>query len=291
MVSIKPVLCAAAIATFLSSPALADVSRESNQTTEVAWHNYKLHLKNFNPLTVHSTNDSDGEDELHSVSITLSSAEYEHNGQTYPVQFDRRTHTRQDLWGSQGRVANTAYLPVIRGTNVTLSNRGRQTPDDLWVVTKPTLARYNSQAPELFFTITIVSRELDCARQRVCRRGDTGTWTFRGSIPWGSDLQANYRETCSASNTFKLQYIDRTLSIIPPASLNNPWEKTPPLVNVSGSGPRLGIFNADICVTRDRRGSPRSQTPTPLRDRAGKVEQIPEKRRRVLRDLKRPQVP
>lgn len=277
--SIKPVLCAAAIATFLSSPALADVSRESLRPPQPGLV-YKIELLNLRPLSVKSVNDSDREDELHRVTVKLITNTFGSSGEILPQpQFDQRTYTRQNLWGSNGRVANVAYLPIRRGDSITLSNATSSDTSNLWVLGH---AR-GRPSRTMGFQIEITSRELDCAGTRVCRRGDTGTYTFVGLL--GSNIPT--ARTCTNTNTYKIQPVDGKMTLLnPPAarfgSVSNFFERT------SGDGPKLALFNADICVTTTW-GEESSSTSQKTFEKNIKVEPAPELRKRIGRELKRPQ--
>lgn len=281
-------LAACVIVSTITVVAQANESRESRHTTPSGPGNYVIQLLNYGELQSTLVGDEEGEGELRTVTVELSSAPYSFNGEEIPIQYDRRTFTRPYIWSSNGLQGNLSYLPIRHGHMVRLGNpRGPEPAGNLWLITRATYGRDHEVQQRIYFKVKVSARELDCAGKRVCRRGNTGHWYFDASLPVIWDPPAE----CGPSNTFKIEPIDGEISITSPEARfrarGHRYFGSEPDSRFQRYGPELRLFNAEICVTRSTR-EPWPQNPDRVfREQRDQADQIGRRNRnRIGSDLK-----
>lgn len=267
-----------AVATTLSTllPLNAKSVPESRHTLEFGEGVYNIQLIDIGDLLVAETGDPRSEGELHSVRIELMTR-MDH---PVPDQFDRRTYyTPPGLWKRGYANRNLTYLPINRGDWVSVGNNRApvQGPDNLWVHSIP-----RDRDNKLEVRITISARELDCTRDRVCRRGNSSSTSLYFLIPAPGPVPY----TCQSSNTWDILPIDGETSLAMPGVYNgggngnNSWG----LRMFESEGPNLHLQNAKLCITRSTR-EPWSAAQK-LREQADRAERMPRSSRSIVSGLR-----
>ncbi|MEM9494560.1 MAG: RICIN domain-containing protein [Pseudomonadota bacterium] len=240
----------APIALLLGGQAVAQTTA-SNQTLGSAEDVYRVEVRNLDSLLVMTTGDGNEEGELHSVSVKLQAGD----------QFDMHTTKSRHLMTHQGTRGGKGYLSVNPNDRVILS--GGPHDHDLWVHLKNESFEFRPTA-----TLTVTTRELDCARQRVCNRGGVAKFEFTFEIP---EFSSPPPTSCGDANTYELTHVN---GVVDARGLNT-WSKlmTGPYggaESLAAAGPRdatlLHPIEAEICIASTRSSS---ASPAPVRRPTG----------------------
>lgn len=188
------------------SPAMAR-EKVGNHTLGSASDVWRVELRNLESFEVLSSGDDDGVSELRSVTVTLRSPEGQSHyvTETNPYFRVSRTGTLSDA----SRRSRDNSVNVRVGDKLYLDNviRDREARPagythyyNLWLHTRERPAG-DIERSQIQFEIEIKTRELDCAGDRVCRRGSTGTTVYQVSLPVPEErsLTCNPRNTLWAS--------------------------------------------------------------------------------------------
>lgn len=180
----------AACAMLGASPVLAD-EQESNRTLRAGPDVWRIELHDADYLSVSRTGDSYKPGELRWITWRLISGDQYHHsklkGRELQVVGRRAEH-------------KGSYVSVRPGDSVSarvpIDAKGRQ----LWVHAQ----QFDSYAgsTQVSFELEIGARDLDCARNRVCRRGSTGRYRISVYV----DLPPVRSTKCIEGNTLRLGY-------------------------------------------------------------------------------------
>lgn len=149
----------------------------------------RVELVNFNEMRVFSTGERrNNTGELNKISAALEGVnEFEIN--TWTVAFDILNTTK-------GIGGNSGYIDISVGDQLELYDGNRTTDGIRPLKPNPWInARRGSR-----ITLNITTRELDCTRQRVCGRGNTGSIVYEMTIP---PVPSNLPSTCGPENSFR----------------------------------------------------------------------------------------
>ena len=280
----KSVLSMAAAFSAIALPqsANAEITRESNHTLEYGEGVYNIQLIDIGELKVAETGDPRSEGELRSVRVELR-----HWGRPYGTQSDSWTYTPPSIWKRGNANRNLTYLPIRTGDWVSMGHnrvpvRG---PENLWMHAR---ARDNTEDEGLwlYFQVMVSSRELDCTRDRVCRRGNSSQTGFMFRVPAPRSVPYD----CGDSNTWDILPIDGEVQVAMPGAVRV-WaqDRYGFRPRFESDGPNLHLYNAKLCITRSTR--------EPWGDEARRSEQLKrandvlERDRRRNRDRIRESIP
>lgn len=202
-------LLAAACAIAALSPLNAQ-DKTSNHTMASGEETWRIELRTLEHFLTMSAGDSDGVSELRNVTIKLSGP----NGQYHQVR-----EVNPFLQVNDGPRSLEAAIDIRIGDRVSLDRLSPEVRDtyDLWIHTRPSRLPGADQLM-LNFQITVLARELDCAGQRVCNRGSTGSLTYNVSLPVPS-----YRSNrCSAQNTYQISAVNGAQMNLQPRNARAP---------------------------------------------------------------------
>lgn len=170
---------AALLSALVFSPAQAR-EKVGNHTLGSAPDVWRVELRDLRTLKVLSSGDDDGVSELRSVTVRLSSPDGQshHFVETSPyfrVARDGRYENATSRSRNNSvnvRVGDTLFLDNI------IADRAERPADyshyyNLWLHTRQRTSG-DIERPQIQFDVAVETRELDCAGDRVCRRGSTG---------------------------------------------------------------------------------------------------------------------
>jgi len=253
------------MAALLSAAAQTASAQEKsgNHTLGSANDVWRIELRNLEKFLAMSVGDSDGVGELRHIKIGLSGPD----GQKHYV-----TEMNPFLQVNGGNRTTRNSINVRRGDRVSLDRldpaRGVTDTYNLWIHAKER-PQGDLGLTLLNFEITVAARELDCFRDRVCRRGSTGTITYFVSVPVPS--VRSYQ--CSAGNSYRILAVDGSqMRLVPMSSgRRNPRQNIEVRSENSGghtislgargrsSRMELAMQSGEICIasTTRRRRRPR----------------------------------
>lgn len=247
-------LCAAT--TLCVSSAAVGQETVANHTLGSGPNVYRVEVRNLHFLEVLEAGDSDGVGELHELGIQLQSFNPDLGHQSHRQEF---SGTQLYILNGGGIVSGRRNFPIRVGQRVYTTNDPRRNDvTQMWVhvYSNPNDAAYNSRLSNgrAIVTLSIEARELDCAGQRVCSRGNSGTVRVNFEIPEFTGPPSN---RCGPDNTFLLAPTDGELQItglsrttVFSNTNSHSWYLG---TNHKKGGPRLQPFNADICIASTTR--------------------------------------
>lgn len=248
----------------LCGPAMAE-TKSSNHTLTWGGDIWRIELRNIEKFRIVSSGDSDGVSELYTVNVSLRS-----QGDQYHTFEEKNPYFRLNNSGIVGDWANRSRdnkLNVRVGQYLFLDNiwrditppppRGYVHPYNLWVHSRQ-IDQGDLGPPELKFDLVVTTRELDCVRDRVCGRGNTGVATYTVSLP----IPAQRDFACNNNNTYRISGGYRLR--IQPMSAGRETRYATARYTGSKQGPSLraagvadaiymSIEGADICLASSTR--------------------------------------
>lgn len=163
---------------------------------------FRVHFMELDTFEVMQSGDPNSAGELTEVVVSIQFGN-RHHSYTVPVS---------SLYNqSTGQAGNSAYVKVVPGNLVTFEQRRTRQPANLWLDVKHNGASFPTSLSTTTVRLNIKTRELDCTRQRRCKRGNTGSWTLSVELP---DYDATPMFGCGASNTYDLARLDNEVRLI-----------------------------------------------------------------------------
>jgi hypothetical protein len=186
------------------APSAQAQERERNNNMRSGDGIWRIELRDLERFEAMSSGDDDGISEVHWVRIGLTGRE----GQNQTV-----TEKNPYLSINDGSRSSGNSLNVRQGDAFFLErfDDGQTDTYNMWVHTAE-LTGGDIEGPRLRFEIKVDARELDCAGDRVCRRGSTGTVTYQATIP----VPARRDNTCNAHNTYRITRTDDANMVLEP---------------------------------------------------------------------------
>ncbi len=206
----KLIFAAASTAIAFSPVPSAAQEKTSNHTLASGSDTWRIELRNLEQFLAMSVGDSDGISELRYIDISLSGPE----GQFHKVQ---EVNPFISINGGPRSLRNTIDVRIGDRVNLERLEPGTTNTYDLWIHAKER-TQGDLGPPVLNFEIKVAARELDCVRDRVCRRGSTGTITYFVSLP---KPQARYSE-CNAQNTYQISAVNGASMVLQPRNARAP---------------------------------------------------------------------
>ncbi len=187
----------------------------------------ELVVLEFEELIVLKDGDEGSQGELNSISVFMQTLE---EGDF----FQWRAPFLENLTGSF--VANNGYLGVDTGDIVRFLRPVGPSPDR-----QPYVRGVRGER----VSIQIVSRELDCIRRRVCRRGDTGEYSFSFDLYVPT---AALSDTCTEENIYHFALSDGVPRFETSAGVS--LSRAAPILGEFTGGTVVAPFKAVFCVRR-----------------------------------------
>ena len=199
----------------------------------------RVELRNLDQFRVLQTGDPNSSGELHKVEVVLESRNGFISGNEQYHSYE--TPSLQLLNTSTRKVGSNANLEINKDNWLSYGGR-RVAPGtrNLWVHAKDMsndVYSGGSPARNNDIAIRINARELDCKGQRVCNRGDTGSFIIHFPLPRFTSPPPT---SCGPSNTYRLTLVDDEIRLIGiNGSTTGSYKKT---------GPILQPRNGELCV-------------------------------------------
>lgn len=232
-----------AIAMLMTATAVIAGKGDSRHTLGSARDVARIEVRNMDQFEVMSVSDSDGTDELHSITARLTTR---FDIGSHREQFDTFEERSISLLNrTLGRLGNAAYVQIRKGD--LLGFGGREVAPEtrhLWVHTReyfPADRDSNSPNVRSKISIQIIARELDCSGTRVCRRGDTKSYYISFDFP---TLRGTPPANCTAAYTYKIGRLDDGLALFGPDG----GVVQAIASSVPGGGPAIRPINGEICI-------------------------------------------
>ena len=236
-----------AIAMLMAATAVMASKGDSRHTLGSARDVGRIELRNMDQFEVMGVSDSDGTDELHSIEVRLTTR-FEFGSER--EQFDTFQERSISLFNrTLGRLGNSSYVEIRKGD--LLGFGGREVAPDmrqLWAHTReyfPANDRSNSPGIRSKISVQIIARDLDCARTRVCGRGDTKVYYISFDFP---KLRGTPPTSCNAAYTYKIGRLDDGLALFGPDGGVVQVIQT----SIPGGGPAIRPINGEICIASTR---------------------------------------
>jgi len=195
MIDVKKLTLAGAALVMLGNPVSVKAQQQtSNHSMGSGNDVWRIELRNLENFLAMSVGDSDGVGELRSIKIGLSGPEGQNHFKTemnpfLQVNGGART-TNNSINVRMGDVVSLDRLDPARGINDTYN---------MWIHAKER-SQTGFGITTLNFEITVEARELDCFRDRVCRRGSTGTVTYFVTLP----VPTGTANRCKPDNSYRI---------------------------------------------------------------------------------------
>ncbi|MEP2987354.1 MAG: hypothetical protein ABJN65_12075 [Parasphingorhabdus sp.] len=167
-----------------------------NKTLGSASDVWRIEMRNLERFLAMTSGDSDGVSEVRSVKISLVGPDR---------QFHSVTEVNPFLSINGGPRSRDNSIDVRVGDRVFLERLepGKMDTYNMWIHAKER-PQGDLGDPVLNFEIKVATRELDCAGDRVCKRGSTGVITYYVSLPRPT---AKYNR-CNAQNTYRISAVN-----------------------------------------------------------------------------------
>lgn len=179
---------ATAVLAMLTGTPLFAEEKTSNHTLNGGNGVWRIELRDADQIVQIRAGDKKSKSEISRVTWRLSSGD----------QFHESKLTRADLDSATGANGRT-YVSVSNG-QILSADIPEIAPDtQLWLHARQQQV-FDGPAMAVEFRLEIKARDLDCAKRRKCRRGDTGTVTFGVELP----LPSVRSEQCSPQNSYRL---------------------------------------------------------------------------------------
>lgn len=249
MILLLGVLATASSAFAQGREALAH-GRQSNQTLGSASDVWRVELRDLERFLAMSSGDSDNISELQRLQISLES----------DGQFDNVTETNPFFSVNDGPRTTNNVIAVRTGDRLDLDRLSDRIRDNynLWVHVKERAA---AEFPaRLNFKIKVTARELDCRRDRVCNRSNTGVVTYHVDLP----LPSVRSQKCVPGNSFAITAVNGATMVLRPQSSGsgrnvrqvrhvNTGSSTGPKVARGTSGPHMAMQSGEVCIATTSR--------------------------------------
>ena len=260
MIALKQIVLAGAAFTMITTGVPAQAQEKSgNKTLGSADDVWRIELRNLEKFLAMSVGDSDGVGELRDIKIGLVGPD----GQNHYV-----TEMNPFLQVNEGSRTTKNSIGVRVGDRVSLDRldpaRGITDTYNLWIHAKERPQGDLGEAL-LNFEITVSARELDCAGDRVCGRGSTGTITYFASVP----VPRVRSNQCSTGNSYRISAVNGSQMRLEPMGAASSVRQSVDVrsensgghtisLGASGQGSRmeLAMQSGEICIastTRTRR--------------------------------------
>ena len=236
----------AAAALLALIPSAQAQERERNNNMRSGDGIWRIELRDLERFLAMSSGDSDGLSEVRWVRIGLKGRE---------GQYQSVTEVNPFLSINGGPRSRRNTIDVSLGDRVFLERLDDQTTNtyDMWVHTEQSTGG-DIDGPMLQFEITVATRELDCSRDRVCRRGSTGVVTYSVNMP----APTRRDNTCNAFNTYRITAVNGATMVLQPlnaapgrgrdVSVRHSYSGGDPVGYGSNSGVQLAMQSGRICA-------------------------------------------
>ena len=232
----------------------------------------RVELRNLDQFRVLQTGDPNSSGELHKVEVVLESRNGFVSGNEQYHSYE--TPSIQLLNTSTHKLGGTGNLEIHKDNWITYGGR-RVAPGtrNLWVHAKDMsndVYPGGNPARNNDIAIRINARELDCKGQRVCNRGDTGSFIIHFPLPRFTSPPPT---SCGPSNTYRLTLVDNEIRLIGiNGSTTGSYKKT---------GPILQPRNGEVCIASTvaprnvnlRKNIDRTKATTSKEQRNNKIQQ------------------
>ena len=220
--------------------------RERNNNMASGGDVWRIELRNLEHFLAMTSGDSDGVSEVSWVRISLKGRE---------GQYQTVTETNPFLSINGGPRSRNNSIDVRPGDRVFLERLDEDTTDtyNMWVHTQEVTGG-DIDGPMLRFEIEVATRELDCTRDRVCRRGSTGVVTYSVNMP----APTRRDNTCNAFNTYRITAVNGATMVLQPlnaapgrgrdVSVRHSYSGGDPVGYGSNSGVQLAMQSGRICA-------------------------------------------
>lgn len=241
-----------AIATTLmaGTSALAQ-EKQSSHTLGSGGDVWRIELRNMERFLAMSAGDDDGVSELRHIDVVLEGPDAQFHTVREANPFVSVNHRP----GSQ---RNTVDVGI--GDRVSLQRQGTTDNYHLWIHAKE--RAQGDLGPALInFNIKVAARELDCTRDRVCRRGSTGKINYFVSLP----VPAVRSYDCNVQNTYSISAVNGATMVLQPRNARAPTRSVTVRHETSAkhstkliaigqkSGLTLAMQNGEICLASTTR--------------------------------------
>lgn len=230
-------ICIGVLSALLVTPVLA--KQRDIHTLGSAPNVLRVELRNLDRFRVLQTGDPKSSGELHKVEVVLESRNGFVSGNEQYHSYE--TPSIQLLNTSTHKLGGTGNLEINKDNWITYG--GRQLAPgtrNLWVHAKDMsneVYSNGSPARNNDIAIRVNARELDCKGQRVCNRGDTGSFIIHFPLPRFTSPPPT---SCGPSNTYRLTLVDDEIRLIGiNGSTTGSYKKT---------GPMLQPRNGEVCI-------------------------------------------
>jgi len=163
----------------------------------------RMTLSGMNEFMVVKTGDPrNGTGELHTIKLHLT------NMNTLPQEseyFNYEWTSRFMLNRTRNKRGNSAYVSIHRRDIIIARNRH---PVPIWIYVRP----------GDHVRLEVLARELDCARHRVCGRGDSSLYVIDMRVPY---FTGGLPSSCRAENRWTLRNVDGKWTF----GLARPWDR------------------------------------------------------------------
>ena len=213
---------------------------------------WRIELRDLEHFLAMSSGDSDGVSELQRLSIKLSG-----DGN----QYDAVTETNPFFRVSGGPRTTNNVIDVQTGARLKLDRLDDNIRDNynLWIHVKE---RPGGEFPATVnFQIEVKARELDCIRDRACRRNDTGIVTYHVNL----DIPSTKSLSCIPANSYRIRAVNgATMTLRPKETRSGRNVRQVRHVNSGTSngagsargavrGPHMAMQSGDICIASTSR--------------------------------------
>lgn len=179
----------------IAMPAHAQ-EKSGNKTLGSATDVWRVELRNLERFLAMTSGDSDGVSEVRDVKISLLGPDRQYHSVTEVNPF---------LSINGGPRSRGNSLDVRVGDRVFLERLepGKTDTYNMWIHVKER-PQGDLGVSLLNFEVKVATRELDCARDRVCRRGSTGVMTYYVSLP----VPRERSNRCNNQNSYRITAVD-----------------------------------------------------------------------------------
>lgn len=236
-----------AFAMLMTATAVIAGKGDSRHTLGSARDVGRIEVRNMDQFEVMGVSDSDGTDELHSITVRLTTRFDIGSDREQFDTFEERSISL--LNRTLGRLGNAAYVQIRKGD--LLGFGGREVAPEarqLWAHAREYFpANRGSNRPDMRskISIQIIARDLDCSGTHVCRRGDTKSYYISFDFP---TLRGTPPANCTAPYTYKIGRLDDGLALFGPDGA----VVQVMVSSVPGGGPAIRPINGEICIASTR---------------------------------------
>ncbi len=214
---------------------------------------WRIELRDLEYFLAMSSGDSDGVSELQRLSIKLSG-----DGN----QYDTVTETNPFFRVSGGPRTTNNVIDVQTGARLKLDRLDDNIRDNynLWIHVKQR-DQFEFGNSTLNFKIEVKARELDCYRDRACKRNDTGIVTYHVNL----DIPSTKSLRCIPANSYSIRAVNgaaMTLrpketrsrrSVVEVGHVNSGTSTGPGSARGAVRGPHMAMQSGEICIASTSR--------------------------------------